>query len=193
MNRAIIDRFTQYAAKYKYIEPHLGLSILDIGCGNGSLIPFLPEKAAYTGIDTNEETINAMKLKYPQFSFFRLNLDEEPLSNFDKNRFSSIVMSAVIEHLGNPDSVVRQCKTLMSADTKLIITTPTNLGDWTSRTIEKTFFRTGYLQDTHPHLRHYNKRQLTSLGTGINLKCIYFRYLGWHRQNQLAIYIKTVC
>lgn len=191
LSRNIIDRLTQYEVKYKFIAPYLGTNVLDIGCGNGSLFPFLSESASYTGIDVNKDSIEALKLKYPHYSFYRLDLDKDVLPPLDNVPFSSIVLSAVIEHLENPASIIEQCQVLMNNDTKLIVTTPTGLGDLFSRIIERVLFRSNSSKDVHPHLRHYNRSELILMGETNHLKCINFRYLGWHHQNQLAVYTKA--
>jgi 2-polyprenyl-3-methyl-5-hydroxy-6-metoxy-1,4-benzoquinol methylase len=41
-----------------YIKPHPGIDVLDIGCGNGRLVRFLPS-ANYVGIDHNQSYIDA--------------------------------------------------------------------------------------------------------------------------------------
>jgi cyclopropane fatty-acyl-phospholipid synthase-like methyltransferase len=47
----------------KYIRPKPGDRILDIGCGPGNMIPFLPE-CDYLGVDANKSYIAAARRRY---------------------------------------------------------------------------------------------------------------------------------
>lgn len=171
------------------MAPYLGMNVLDIGCGSGVLIPFLSKEASYKGVDVDPESVNSLKLRYPEHTFHCLDLDKDSLTNAIVGvSLSSIVLSAVIEHLENPDTVLKQCQSLMNDATRLVVTTPTPIGDLVSRAIERMIFRNRHRKNIHPHLRNYSKKALVSLGEGHGLACILYRRLGWHRQNQLAIY-----
>jgi 2-polyprenyl-3-methyl-5-hydroxy-6-metoxy-1,4-benzoquinol methylase len=184
----MIDRLTQYHKKYQVMAPYLGVSVLDIGCGNGPLIPFLPEGASYVGVDVSLESINSLKAQHPEYAFHCLDLEKQSLPV--NGSFSTIVFSAVIEHLENPAFFLHQCQLLMNDDTRLIITTPTSLGDLVSRTLERVLFRDAWMKDAHPHVRHYSRKELLSLAETHGMVCTHYCSLGWHRQNQLAIYGK---
>jgi cyclopropane fatty-acyl-phospholipid synthase-like methyltransferase len=47
----------------EYIRPHPGDRILDIGCGPGNILPYLPE-CDYLGIDASESYIKSARLRY---------------------------------------------------------------------------------------------------------------------------------
>lgn len=102
--------------------------------------------------------------------------------------FSSIVMLAVIEHLRDPGVVLDQCRALMDERTLLVITTPTPFGDLAVHWFE-TLLRTPRAPD--PHVRIYSEYQLDSLCTAHGLSRQHYSRLGWHRQNQLAIYTRA--
>lgn len=192
VSRRMIDRLTQYEEKFRAIAPYLGMSVLDIGCGNGMLIQFLPNGASYVGIDISPDSVSYLRSRYPEYAFHCLDLDKDSLVGSVGNRlFSTIVSSAVIEHLNNPDFFLHQCQLLMDSDTQLIITTPTGLGDLVSRAFEKLLMKPGS-KDSHPHVRHYSRKELASLGNALGLACTHYQRLGWHRQNQLAIYSKRL-
>jgi 2-polyprenyl-3-methyl-5-hydroxy-6-metoxy-1,4-benzoquinol methylase len=190
--RELFSSLTQHQQKYHIIAPYLGMSVLDIGCGNGTLIPFLPKGASYVGVDINADSISRLRSQYPEYIFYCLNLDRDTLpDSVTSFSLSSIVLSAVIEHLENPDFILDQFQSLMYDTTLLIITTPTAMGDLVSRTFEKIVLRTKG-SGVYPHLRHYSRKALVSLSEAHGLICTYYRLLGWHRQNQLAIYRKRL-
>lgn len=47
----------------EFIRPHEGDRILDIGCGPGSMLPYLPE-TRYVGVDMNESYIDVARRRY---------------------------------------------------------------------------------------------------------------------------------
>jgi len=47
----------------EYIRPQVGERILDIGCGPGNLVPFLPQ-CRYLGVDANPSYITAARRRY---------------------------------------------------------------------------------------------------------------------------------
>jgi SAM-dependent methyltransferase len=57
-------------------------SILDIGCGNGELLPYintLGHIGSYTGIDVNENLITEAQNKFPKHTFHLTNILDETL------------------------------------------------------------------------------------------------------------------
>lgn len=191
--RRIFNYLTNHPGKYSIVAPYLGMSVLDLGCGfaGSGLIPFLQEGATYVGVDVNQDTINHLRSHYPEHVFYCLDLDRDPLPGpVTGISFSSIVLSAVIEHLENPDFILDQCQSLMNDTTRLIITTPTAAGDLVSRAFEGILVKPKGVS-VHSHIRHYSREELVSLGEAHSLACTYYRRLGWHGQNQLAIYTRT--
>lgn len=55
------SRFREVVAQY--IRPQPGDRLLDIGCGPGNIVPFLPE-CNYLGFDSNESYIAAARARY---------------------------------------------------------------------------------------------------------------------------------
>jgi ubiquinone/menaquinone biosynthesis C-methylase UbiE len=74
--------------------------ILDAGCGTGrNLHLFVSDSFNIYGIDSREDVINELKLKYPQIAdkFFIATVEDSP---FTANYFDHIISSAVL-HLAN--------------------------------------------------------------------------------------------
>ncbi len=188
--RWIFSHLVDYDYKFRHVKPYLGTSVLDIGCGGGTLISFLEEGASYAGIDVDRENITRLKVQRPQHAFYCLDLDKDMLPDFSKDSFSSIVLLAVIEHLKSPDLVLSQCRHLMRDHTLLIISTPTRMGDLASKLFEGAWET---LKDTpvHPHVRIYNRETLCAMGRAAGLICKSYERLGWHRQNQLFVFARS--
>lgn len=66
-----------------------GVSLLDFGCGTAHLLAYIHknnfQNIAYSGIDISQKFIDVSKNKYPQNTFYCLDIlaDETQISNFD--------------------------------------------------------------------------------------------------------------
>ena len=78
--------------------------VLDLGCGNGLLIPeFIKKDVFYTGVDISKELIKIAHKKYPGI-IFKVGDVTKKLS-FKNNSFDWVFSFAVMHHL--PDEKVR--------------------------------------------------------------------------------------
>lgn len=87
-----------------------GSSILDVGCAEGSTIQYLQrifgDHFIYTGIDLSETRINKAKDKnIPNSHFIVSNAETIP---FEENSFDCVLSSQVLEHVNNPDSMIKE-------------------------------------------------------------------------------------
>ncbi len=121
--------FSSYLRKrrLRQIRPYLKGRILDLGCGDGSLITFLPPHQSYTGVD-RPETVQMLRGMYPLHDFFAANL-EEGFTVPPRYTFNTVVLSAVIEHLQSPGILLDRIGPVLIDDGNLIVTTPTPQGD----------------------------------------------------------------
>lgn len=102
-------------------------TILDLGCGNGSLVKCLVAKNfnAY-GTDASEKGIKIALEKFPErFALQNLSTDELP-AQFSHLKFDTIIATEVIEHLYDPRKFVSFCKKILmeNGGGDLIISTP---------------------------------------------------------------------
>lgn len=70
-------------------------SVLDIGCGTGTLTEYINPKG-YLGIDINPDFIKLAKKKYPGFNFKVINIVDE---KFPQDGFEYIFIMNVLHHL----------------------------------------------------------------------------------------------
>lgn len=98
------------------------VKILDIGCGTGNIVPFIPDKCEYTGVDSSENYINYLTRKYSHkknFNFIAKNvkdslginskydviISEALVSSLDDNNFE-ILLSAMKKNLKDGGKII---------------------------------------------------------------------------------------
>lgn len=108
----------EYARK---VKP--GNRVLDIGCGNGKLLEFLPTKIDYLGVDTSKKIIEIAASRFPEREFKAADI--LTLQNLNETDFDHIFCVAVIHHLPGRDLRVQALQNMagkMKPNGKMIIT-----------------------------------------------------------------------
>lgn len=102
-------------------------TILDVGCGNGSLVKlFLNQGYNAFGTDASESGIKLASQSTPErFSLQDLSTDELP-EKFEHLTFDTITSTEVIEHLYDPRKFIQFCKKILlkNGGGEIILTTP---------------------------------------------------------------------
>lgn len=94
--------------------------VLDIGCNNGNLRLFL-NNCKYFGIDMDEKHIKELIKNKIKAKVADLNKDELPFQN---EKFDYILLLDVLEHVINPERLLKDSKNKLKENGKLIITLP---------------------------------------------------------------------
>jgi 2-polyprenyl-3-methyl-5-hydroxy-6-metoxy-1,4-benzoquinol methylase len=146
--------------RYAMIEPFLGGEVLDIGCGTAVTALAMDGIERYVGIDYHPELVADLRRQFPQHAFYPCDVDHEPLP-VGEHRFDTVLMVAIIEHLANPGWVLDQVADHLRTEGRLVITTPTPLGE----RIHRVGARLGLF---HPHAAQehkvaYDRQELEAL------------------------------
>jgi len=83
----------------EYIRSRPGQRLLDIGCGPGSMVPYLPG-VVYAGFDVNAAYIAAARARHPDARFLCASIAEEPFGN---ETFDVVIAAGVIHHLDDDE------------------------------------------------------------------------------------------
>jgi len=76
-----------------------GQRVLDVGCGPGRLLPFLPN-VSYVGIDASASYLATARARFPQGRFEQLDLEGD-CSTFADRDFDLIVALGLLHHLSD--------------------------------------------------------------------------------------------
>lgn len=108
----------------RYIVKNLkfkkNMTVLDIGCANGTLLKMLNSKKTIygTGLDISPEMIKVAQRLHPDFNFFVGNA--ESLS-FSDNSFDIITCSASIHHFSDLSLFLKEAARVLRPDGRLVI------------------------------------------------------------------------
>ncbi len=109
-----------------WINP--GSHVLDLGCGDGTLLANLQKQKNVTGygLEINDDYI--AKCIGAGVNVIHVNLNEG-LSDFDKNAFDYVILSMTLQAMRRPDLILEE---MLRVGTEGIVTFP-NFGHWNAR------------------------------------------------------------
>lgn len=105
-----------------------GSKVLDLGCGDGSLLQFLRdslETKSY-GVDKNDD--NLLACIKNNINVIQMNL-EEGLSGFEDQSFDTVILSQTLQAMHNTEGIVQE---MLRVGKEIIVTFP-NFGYWRNR------------------------------------------------------------
>ncbi|WMS87228.1 bifunctional 2-polyprenyl-6-hydroxyphenol methylase/3-demethylubiquinol 3-O-methyltransferase UbiG [Pleionea litopenaei] len=113
-----------------YIEKHTGgvrgKKVLDIGCGGGILSDALAQAGAEVmGIDMGEAPLNVAKLHQLDSgqSVDYQQITAEQLATTHAGQFDIVTSLEMLEHVPDPSSVIKACRTLVKPDGHVFFST----------------------------------------------------------------------
>jgi len=83
----------------EFLRPSKGAKVLDVGCGTGALLDYLPEDIEYVGVDLNPAYIDEARRRHsPRAKFFcsHVGSDTELIAGSD---FDFVVATSLLHHL----------------------------------------------------------------------------------------------
>lgn len=150
-------------------------SILDIGCGNGSVIEKIitnTQNRNITGIDYNQTSINAIKEKFGD----SINLVCDDLFNYLNNnkeiKFDVIVLSHILEHIENPESFLNRISNISKY---YYIEVP----DFESNNLNlyRKETNTDLIYTDIDHVSEFDRNELEAIITNANLEILEKEYI----------------
>lgn len=126
-------------------------SVLDVGCGTGALGEKLKQKGCkIDGVEYSKESADIAKTKIDEVFICNIETDIPQT----KKKYDVLIFADVLEHLRNPEKVLKNFLSLLKKEGSVIISLP-NIANWSIR-IKLLFGRfnytkTGILDETHLH------------------------------------------
>ena len=84
-----------------HVRPRAGDRVLDVGCGPGSLVPYLPG-VDYTGVDANPRYVAEARDRFPQARFFTDRIGEHVVRG---EHFDLVIAAGVLHHLSDAEAL----------------------------------------------------------------------------------------
>ena len=143
----------------KMIKPLKISSVLDVGCGDGSLLNLISEShnpEIVSGIDVSYNALEIARKIFPNGVFYKIDITQQKL----EKHFDLIISADVIEHLKDDEKAIINMAQMLKPNGRLIIST-----------------LLGKMRDAEKqvgHLRNYKKSELTKIieKTGLEIESI---------------------
>lgn len=150
-----------------------GKKIIEVGCGSGLLLQYIPKNYEITGTDFSQGNLDKAKEKNPNVSFFKADLNDKNSWISYSGEFDTVLCSEVVEHIEDDKTAMEILHSLVKPGGILVLTVPAfNL-------LFSEFDR------KEGHFRRYSKKQISSLVEQVGFRIEESRYwnvmgfLGW--------------
>jgi len=111
---------------------HAGARVLDVGCGNGTLLCAIrsrhPDAGGLVGTDVAQAALDAARKALPEAEFVRHDLQEAPLSR--EGSFDIVTCCEVLEHMADFESALRHINQALRPGGHLILSVPHSMRFW---------------------------------------------------------------
>ena len=148
------------------IDLHEGNVVLDVACGNGTLLRELSKKAKIqaNGIDISESMICSAKMRYPNMSF-----EVKPCYplEWSNESIDIITVCCAFHHFDNPQGFVSECKRVLKKNGTVYIADP-NFGAVVRFIANKFWFPFSKSGD----VRIYSKKELEEIFFNCGFKTV---------------------
>ncbi len=152
--------------------------ILDVGCASGTLTNKISKvfpKSEIIGVDVYKDAVRFGKKMYPHINFIKADAHRLP---FENNFFDLIICYETIEHVKNPDKVLRELKRVSKNDGMIVVAMDS--GSLLFRFVwwiwEKT--KGKVWQDAHVHPFHHDELEQIIKKVGFKIIRKHFSHLG---------------
>ena len=153
--------------RQRAVRPHLKGSVLDFGCGVGTLADIC-DPAAYVGFDIDPRKIEIARRERPHHRF--------ETSVPEGERFDTVAALALIEHVHDPGGYLGRFAHLLTPGGRAVLTTPHPSLEWIHTLGARVGLFSHAAHDEHEDLIDRARMVELLAGTGLRL-ATYRRFL----------------
>jgi len=117
----------RFKKSIELMKPIEGMTVLDLGCGTGILIPHvINNKGSYMGLDSSENMLDVVKKKYPALiESNKIKLFSDDIRNFEPSQKIDVMIGlGFIEYFDDAESVIRKLYQFLADRGQLILSFP---------------------------------------------------------------------
>jgi len=150
-------------------------TVLEIGCGNGTLAKAIADHGMkIAGLDPSESGIENARKILPESKFYCMNVYDDP-ARIENNDLDAVVAAEVIEHLFRPRALLRFAHAKLRPGGFLLLTTPYHgyLKNLALSFLDKWDFHHAPQTDGG-HIKFWSRRSLTRVLQKENFEVVDF-------------------
>lgn len=165
----IRNRFSLFLARARArkVISHVKGRVLDVGCGSGTILNFLPGDIDYVGVEINPHLVEILLDSYPGATAYSLDIQREAVSG--EKPFDTILALALIEHLERPMDFLERYVPLLAEGGAMVVTTPTRTGDRVHRVLQRLGIASPVVGEVHFHIYRLSDLKAILEGQGLNI------------------------
>jgi 2-polyprenyl-3-methyl-5-hydroxy-6-metoxy-1,4-benzoquinol methylase len=171
----ILDKIISFIRNYELLKDKRlnGKSIIDFGCGSDfqAISKRYTETSKAVLIDLYGDDFTKNKIKFINYNN-NLNKIDIELKN---EKFDIIILAAVIEHLDNPEVIIKYLKKFLNENGYFLLTAPSI---YSKPILEFMAFKLNIINAdlVKEHKRYYNKHEYIDLAKKTESNLINFKY-----------------
>lgn len=124
-------------------------SVLDLGCADAAILLHIEHQIeSYCGVELSPDLVDELRRRHPRQVFLCLDMDQSQLDV--EERFDTVLMTAFIENIYNQKHLFTEVVRHLKPYGRIVITTPTPLGDSVHRWGAKLGLFAKSAQHHHP-------------------------------------------
>ena len=105
-----------------------GSKVLDLGCGDGSLLTYLRDSLEVKGYGVEKDDANWLACQQNKINVIQMDL-EDGLSGFEDQSFDTVILSQTLQAMHHTEEIVQE---MLRVGREVIVTFP-NFGYWRNR------------------------------------------------------------
>jgi len=148
-NEGRTNNFKRIIKRITKLKPQKG-SVLDVGAATGMFVNLLTQSGFEAeGLEPSKWAVKLAKKKY------NINLIQKDFKNFkSNNKYDIITLIDILEHVSNPDNILKNAKKIMKEDGLIVIVTP-DIGS-----ILPKILKSNWWHYRPPHINFFTKKSL---------------------------------